>query len=342
MDDKVVAHVPVLPREVILDEDAFTVGLISATLTHPDYRRQGLATLCLRDCVRIMDKEGWPASVLWTAEATFPFYQNSGWEAVGSQGWVYRLRNGEAGLFEAGPFEVVLYDPTDERHVEAVSTIHDSEPHRIGRSPSQHRTLLALPKTGTLLAITGEQVAAYLTYGHGINKPGLIEAGGEIDGIETLVRYVLLQEMYDGEIQAIVPLTATGLGDLLERKMPGTRRPVEEADGVGFQMMRINGLEDFLQGIRGYLSRRSVGLRGDVCVVCSDSGETVSLGVNNGTVNISTDARSDKLVLSRRQLAQLIFGSHHSVQALNLGGMSGKILGSIFPFYFPVWELDHC
>ncbi len=74
MDGKVVAHVPVVPREVILDEDAFTVGLISATLTHPDYRRRGLATLCLRDCVRIMEEERWPVSVLWTMEATFPFY----------------------------------------------------------------------------------------------------------------------------------------------------------------------------------------------------------------------------------------------------------------------------
>lgn len=342
MDGKVVAHVPVLPREVIVDEDAFTVGLISATLTHPDYRQRGLATLCLRDCVRIMEEEGWPVSVLWTGEATFPFYQHSGWEAVGSQGRVYRVRNDEADLFQTGTYDVVHYAPTDQRHVDAVSTVHGKEQYRIGRSASQHRALFSLPKTGTLLATTGEGVAAYLTYGHSMNKPGLIEAGGEIAGIETLVRYVLQQQMYDGEVQVVVPMNTTGLGELMEREKPESRRPVEEADGVGFQMMRINSLEKFLHGIEGYLSRRSVGLRGDVCLVCSDSGETVSLSFYDGNVQISTDARTEQLWLTKRQLTQLIFGSHQSLPPVELPDSVGEILQKIFPFYFPVWELDHC
>ena len=36
VDGKVVAHVPVLPREVVAGGDGFTVGMISATLTHPE------------------------------------------------------------------------------------------------------------------------------------------------------------------------------------------------------------------------------------------------------------------------------------------------------------------
>lgn len=333
---------PVLPCEVIVDEDAFTVGLISATLTHPDYRQRGLATVCLRDCVRIMEKEGWPVSVLWTGEATFPFYQHSGWEAVGSQGRVYRVRNDEADLLQTGTYDVVHYAPTDQRHVDAVSTVHDKEQYRIGRSASQHHALFSLPKTGTLLATTGDEVAAYLTYGHSMNKPGLIEAGGEIAGIETLVRYVLQQKMYDSEVQVVVPLNATTLSDLMERKRPGSGRPVEEADGVGFQMMRINSLEKFLQSIEGYLSRRSAGVRGDVCVVCSDSGETGSLSFVDGNVKVSTDARTEKVILTRRQLTQLIFGAHNSLPPVVPGGQGGEILQKIFPFYFPVWELDHC
>ena len=83
---QVVAHVPVAPRKIIAGEDSFTAGLISPTVTHPDHRRKGHATRCLRDCVRIMKEEGWPVSVLWTLEATFPFYHHSGWEAVGNQG----------------------------------------------------------------------------------------------------------------------------------------------------------------------------------------------------------------------------------------------------------------
>ncbi len=146
---------------------------------------------------------------------------------------MYRLRSDEAGMFEAGPFEVVLYDPTDERQVEDVSSIHYNEAQRIGRSALQHRALFSLPRMGTLLSTTGKKVSAYLTYGHSMNKPGLIEAGGEIEGIETLVRYLLQQDVDEGETQAIVRLSRSGLDELLEREKPGTRRPVEEADGVG-------------------------------------------------------------------------------------------------------------
>ena len=58
VDGQVVAHVPVAPREVVASGDRFTIGIISPTVTHPDYRRRGYATLCLRDCIRIMGQEG--------------------------------------------------------------------------------------------------------------------------------------------------------------------------------------------------------------------------------------------------------------------------------------------
>ena len=86
VDGKVVSHVPVAPRQVVALGDEFTIGIIGPTVTHPDYRRKGYATLCLRDCVRIMEVRGWPVSALWTEVPTFPFYQHSDYEAVGSQG----------------------------------------------------------------------------------------------------------------------------------------------------------------------------------------------------------------------------------------------------------------
>ena len=61
VDGKIVSHVPVAPREVVAADDRFMVGIISPTVTHPDYRRRGYATLCLRDCIRIMEEKGLPA-----------------------------------------------------------------------------------------------------------------------------------------------------------------------------------------------------------------------------------------------------------------------------------------
>ena len=340
VDGRIVSHVPVAPREVVAADDRFMVGIISPTVTHPDYRRRGYATLCLRDCVRIMEEKDWPVSVLWTDEATFPFYQNSGWEAVGPQGWVYRLTREDADLFEAGAFEVARYDQKDTRHLDAVVRIHDAEPYRIARSRPEYQALLSLPKTKTFLAMSKREVVAYLVLGEGTNKPGLIEGDGEADGLEALVHHVL-RERGGRETQVLAPLTPTALGKLLETSTPGGRRPVEEADGVGYQMMRVNSLEGLLRRIGNHLSRRSKGVRGEVCLVCRESDEAVTLGFDEGLVGVSARRTPDAVVLSRRQLTELIFGPHPAAKPPNIDAKEREPLERVFPFYFPVWELDH-
>ena len=340
VDGKIVSHVPVAPREVVAAGDRFMVGIISPTVTHPDYRRRGYATLCLRDCVRIMEEEDWPVSVLWTVEATFPFYHNSGWEAVGPQGWVYRLKPEDADLFEAGELEVTRYDPEDIGHLDAIIGIHDAEPFRIARSRPEYQALLSLPKTKTLLAMKGKEAVAYLMLGEGTNKPGLIEGGGEADGLEALVHHVL-REREGRETQALAPLTPTSLGKLLESHLPGGGRPIEGADGVGPQMMRVNSLEGLLRRIGNHLSRRTKGVRGEVCLVCHESGEAVTLGFDDGLVSVSAGRTLDAVVLSRRQLTELIFGPYAAAKPLNIDAKARDLLERVFPFYFPVWELDH-
>jgi len=340
VDGKIVSHVPVAPREAVVAGDVFIAGIISPTVTHPDYRRRGYATLCLRDCVRIMEEEDWPVSVLWTVEATFPFYHNSGWEAVGPQGWVYRLTPEDADLFEAGEFEVTCYDPKDVGHLDAIVRIHDAECCRISRSRPEYKALLSLPKTRTFLAMKGTEAVAYLMLGQGMNKPGLIEGGGEADGLEALAHHVL-RERGGREIQALAPLIPTALGKLLETRKPVGRRPIEEADGVGPQMMRLNSLEGLLRRIGNHLSSRSKGMRGEVCLVCRESNEAVTLGFDDGLVGVSAGRTPDAVVLSRRQLTELIFGPYTTVKPLDIHAKARDLLERVFPFYFPVWELDH-
>ena len=342
VDGKIVAHVPVLPREVVGGGDRFTVGMISATLTHPDYRHRGYATLCLRDCVRTMEEEGWPLSVLWTQEATFPFYQNSGWEAVASQGWVYRVGPADAELFAQGPFDVVPLDATNSDALDAVIRVHDAQPDRFARTAGQHEALFTLPKTGTFLALRGSAVAAYVTLGCSLNKPGMIEAAGELEGVEALVRHVLERHAGDEPVQAVVPLTPTVMARLLEAKKPGTRRPIEEALGIGQQMHRINSLEGLLKAIENHLRRTSAGLRGEVSLVCQDTSETVTLSFDDGSVGFSADKVSTAVVLTRRELTRLIFGPHPSARPVEVHGDAAQLLGKVFPYTFAIPELDHC
>ena len=341
VDGTVVAHVPVWPREAIAGNDRLQFGIISPTVTHPDYRRHGYATLCLRDCVRIMEDKGWPLSVLWTLEATFPFYQQSGWEAVGSQGWLYQLLPKEHALFENGPFDVVQYNSRNTDLLNAMMRLHDAEPHRIARTSEEYHALFSLPKTKIFLAMNSEEVAAYLTYGEGVNKPGIIEGVGDIAGLETLVRHLLLERPSNSEIQVLLPLVPSNLGQLIEEKKPGSGRPIEEAKGVGYQMMRINSLEKLLRQIEHHLRSQSAGLHGEVCLVCRETDEAVTLKFRDGDVDLSTEPSAAALILTRRQLTQLIFGPHPAATSVECSGTTGEILQTIFPFYVPIWELDH-
>ena len=84
VDGRIVAHVPAAPRIAAAGPDRFGVAMIAPTATHPDYRRRGYATQCLRDAHRVIVAHGCPVAALWTERATFPFYHHSDWEAVAS------------------------------------------------------------------------------------------------------------------------------------------------------------------------------------------------------------------------------------------------------------------
>lgn len=340
-DDRVVAHVPVWLREAMVGEDRLRIGIISPTVTHPDYRSRGYATRCLRDCIRLMDEADVPVSVLWTLEATFPFYQRSGWEAVGSQGWLYQLRPEEHTRFASGAFEVVRHDRRDAASFNALMNLHAAEPHRIVRSVEEYRALFSLPKTTTFLAMDGKELASYLIFGEGVNKPGLIEGGGTIEGLETLVKHVLLEREADSEIQVLLPLVPSNLGQLMREKKPGSERPIEEAKGVGYQMMRINSLEKLLGQMVQHLRGRLAGVDGEVCLVCRETEESVTMKFGDGEVALSTERLLGAVVLTRRELTQLIFGVPPAAKRVKCRGITGEILETIFPFYVPIWELDH-
>ena len=340
VDGVVVAQVPVIPREVIAAGDRFTVGIISPTATHPDHRHKGYSTLCLQDCNGIMEEKGWAVSALWTMEGTFPFYQHSGYEAVASQGWMYRLDGEQFELFEPGPWKIVPYEPAG-GHLDAIMKIHEAEAYRIGRTREEYQTLLSLPKINVFLAVKNGEATGYLLFGEGTNKPGLIEGGGDVGALESLVRYVLEQRVGGGQTQVLTPLTPTCLGRLMEVKAPQGKRPVEEADGVGPQMMRINSLERLLRGIENYLRGKSAGLRGDVRLVCEETGEAVTVEFHDGDVRFSDRRIGDEVVLGRRRLVQLIFGAHRSAEPVECNSRAGEILRAVFPYYFPIWELDH-
>ena len=338
VDGKLVGHSPVIPREVVAAEDRFTIGIITLVGTHPDHRHRSYGSQGLRDCIRIMEQNAWPLSVLWTIEPTFPFYQNLGWEAVAPQGWAYHLTAGDKPHFRHSGFQI---EPVTAEHHGDLRRLHEAERFRIDRSAEQFRQKLSIPTIETFVAIDGGQTVGYLMHGRGMNKVGLIEAVGPGDAVETLVHHLLAGCEPQQQIQVSVPMTPTTLGSLMEAKVPDTKLPIEQAENIGYQMMRINSLEKLLLSLTAHLHHRYRGVTGQATLVCPDTDESLTLTCDGRDVQICSGKGPDPIVLGQREWVRLVFGSYHGHDPVVLEGPGGKILHRAFPFYFPIPVLDH-
>lgn len=80
IDGRVVSHVRVFDRRMLVRGVALPVGGVGSVATHPDYQGHGLATALLLDSIERMERAGYALSFLWTGLA--PFYERLGWRVV--------------------------------------------------------------------------------------------------------------------------------------------------------------------------------------------------------------------------------------------------------------------
>jgi predicted N-acetyltransferase YhbS len=94
---RIVSHVRIFHRQMLLRGVALPVGGIGSVATHPDYRRHGFATALLRDAIEQMERAGYALSFLWTGLA--PFYERLGWRVALQP--IYTARPEEAARLSA-------------------------------------------------------------------------------------------------------------------------------------------------------------------------------------------------------------------------------------------------
>ena len=330
VEGRTVSVVPFLLRTVDVEDTSFTIGIISPTATDPEHRHQGYGLACLRSCLASMEEMGCDLSVLWTQIATFPFYQHGAFEPVRYQEWIYPCTREDGGRFRDHGMSVVRYDPFTGTHLDRIRSLHEAEGYGVRRLRSEWKALLQLPLMHTLVAEKGGTATGYLIVSGAGNKPGLIEAGGSMEAVETLYSHALRRLPEGSTIQTYDPLTGSTAGRLLERTFPGRRQLTAKS-----MMIRINGPTAFLCKIRPWLERRT-----------GSGGEEFSIGVTDAADQISFRSTREGLVLgqerlgrhfelTRRELTSLVFGPHPV-----RGDESTGIETRLFPFYFPLWQLD--
>ncbi len=81
-DDKVVANLFVTIQEARLGGQLLKFGIIDSVMTHPAYRRQGLAKRLMREAISFMNREKVDISLLYTTPGKIPFriYSSLGYQ----------------------------------------------------------------------------------------------------------------------------------------------------------------------------------------------------------------------------------------------------------------------
>ena len=250
--------------------------------------------------------------------------------------------------FRPAPFAVSTQGD-DEQGIAELLALHRAEPWRLERDEEQAYALFRLPKITVFRADdTGaRRLRAYLVLGAGTNKPGIIEATGDPVAVEHLLHHVLGSRAGGEPVQVVPPPARpdgvpSTLSAVIAGRGAGRRITLEEAAGVGLQMMRLFSLPHFLQAIGGYLRQAAAsGVEGALTLGCREDGQAVRVRLAGGGASVEQAAPAAAQMLGRRQLVQVLFGHHPGDEPPPLLDDTG-LAAALFPYRLPLWELDHC
>lgn len=331
MDGRLVSVVPFIAHDVAVGGCGLTIGIISPTVTHIDYRKNGYATMCLRKCVDKMISDDVDLSILWTNIETFPFYENTEFQGVRGQAFIYSCSREDAQRFNDIDCQVEQYESGGAKYIDEIKEMHESDGNGVLRSCDEYKKLLDLPGVKTLIAVNQSRAVAYLVASEAINKPGILEGGGEVSFLEALLHKTLSRLDNLSHLNAHVSLEPTVLGNLLVEKMPSGAKILDEG-----MMIRIIDVKGFFSRISGWLKKKNGSTQRSFSLGVTTTGEQISFDFTKAGLLIAREQRDTHLELSLRQLTSIVFGAHPCCTVV-----VPNVLSDLFPFYFPIPPLDH-
>lgn len=333
--DTIVSVVPYIPKQIDYAGTRFQIGIISPTATHPEHRRLGHARRCLDSCLSLMETAGTELSVLWTLPATFPFYEQAGFQAVPPQlDWVYCTKD-DTLIFKDRGYCITSLDLGNITQLRAITTLHDNGFSGITRSTRDTEALFSLPRTTTYLAYDNmSNLSGYLLHCDGTHKPGILEAEGKPESIESLIHHVLRTSTAEKTPIYLIK-TAHPLTSLVHQWLPARIQPMDS----GPMMIRINDPRNFLTSIQSWLEVHQSENKVRYSLEITDAQQIIGFDydpVREQKLILTEEKTADHHTISRRELTELIFGSRQDNPLLPAATLNLQT-----PFHFPVPMLDH-
>ncbi len=322
---EIAAGIQLVPRAFVAAGEVRLPGMgLGNVFCYPPFRRHGLMGALLERCTADMVAAGTAVCILGGDRAR---YGNYGWEHAGAEraltlaAGVTRFE--ESRLVSAVDLRVWNGDVAE---LMCILAAYSRLPYRTERSASECGQVLRRPGLVVWICDRPESGFGYVV----VRGSAIAEYGGDRAAVERLVGFLLQSGTWS---VALPPVDGeTALEKLMLRHAQGYQvRPAG--------MIRIISMRRVLEAYRPLLRLRLQTWTGDLALRCSDSGETVRIGMEGGVPVIEEGpADGAAMTLNRRELAQLFFGPF----APDLGdGSRHSGIRRLFPLPFYCHALAH-
>ncbi len=344
-DGRIVSAVQVVERRVYVGSAELVMGGIGNVATDPDYRGRGLNTRLLRDIIRVMRREGFDFSVLFTGICDF--YARLGWRSVPIK---YYAGNFRADLGAAAT-EYTVRPCVFRKDLPAIERVHESfNRHRAFttiRTPEYWRGYV-IPRFGaqedTLVAEHSGSVVGYLYAQTHVKRGALqLQEAGCLRGHEACLR-----PLFRAAAMRAAERGATTF-DLLPPEEPALFEAVEGVvKDLGFReypgtMCLVTKMKSLGRRILPELQKRveASGLRSGSVSLDTEMGR-LALTITDGRVAPGAE-RPIRIPLSQPEFFCLLLGIK-DIEELGIEAPTEarEIVSALFPRQRPVfWLPDH-
>jgi len=329
---EIASHVGIFILPAEADGVSFKLGGIGGVATLPQYRGKGYMSKLLKHTFQKMKEQGCPLSWLGGDRQRYGAF---GYETAGKMINFIVSPRSLSHTVNPEPIELIRYAGQEDL-LEKIISLHEKEPLRVKRSQLDYQLLMDRYGVITYLGRKRNKWA-YLTLRGERASNQVIELGGDISVLASLFGSLFKHYGY-GNLGIGYPYYPTRIFSLLREVASGW-----QVSPTG--MIKILNLRQTLEAFLPQIEKKRKAFpqlleskpKIEFTLQIKDTKQTVNLEIGE-KVGIREKGKREKLVLSDREMVNLLFGTFSPHL---LVGKVGSLLNLIFPLDFYVWPLDH-
>lgn len=329
-DNKIVSHVGCINQILSVNNEEFRIIGISGVATHPEFRNQGLMSKLFNYCIKRMEEEKIPISVLGGDRQR---YNNFGFEnGVRQLVFTVTPRSINSLELKENKFKIFKYHGEFEL-LQSIIKIHEKEKLMVKRTKEMYQLLMNRNGINVFLS-TNKRNWSYVVTDINDNEKicSITEFGGDNECMKNIISYLFKGNKFENII--ICSPVQHYLNQLFFKISSGFEiKPLCMIKIVNLK----ETLEGFLEKIKEKINYNNIKAEGEITLEIKNTSERISLLFSQDNIELSDKKTKNKISLSEIDMVKFIFGITEPHNQFKLKP-SIRFLDFIFPLDFYIWR----